>query len=237
MKNRIYNTGNVRSPKGLKAMQRLARAGRPMRSSEIGVPSFVMRRLLAAQLVENPARGIYALPSEALGDENDHWDQLATITKLRPNAVFVLDTAAAFHGMTQNMTGHVSVALPASNSPIKSETLNGLSIVTHRMRNNDALTVGVETYLIQGVEVNITSKARTLVDLVRYAGHGTVRGGHVLVDAETELDAFMRFYGTMTDVDRKELRKLSRQFGIKDLIADRLRLLDNSPLEAANYFV
>lgn len=233
MENSIYNTGKIRSPEGLKAMECLARAGRPMRSSEIGVPSFVMRRLLAAQLVENPARGVYALPSIALGSENDHWSELAAIAKLRENAVFVLDTAAAFHGLTQNMAGHVTVALPASNSRIRSETLNGLSVVTHRMRNNDALTVGVETHLINGIEVKITSKARTIVDLVRYAGHGTVRGGHTLVDAETELDAFMRFYKSMTSADRKELRKMARQFGVKDLIADRLRLLNMSPLQAA----
>lgn len=219
MNNSTYNTGNIRSLEGLKAMECLASAGRPMKSSEIGVPSFVLRRLVAQDLIENPARGIYSMPSQALGDENDVWSQLAAISKLRPQAVFVLDTAAAFHGLTQNMLGHVSVAVPASHSKIKSSTLNGLGVKTYRMRNEAFFTEGVETHLIDGVEVKITSKARTTLDTVRYSG-GHVRGGHEFVDLETAYDTFVRFLEVATTADSRELRSLAKTFGMKEAIRD-----------------
>jgi predicted transcriptional regulator of viral defense system len=125
-----------------------------------GIPRGRLYRLARKGLVLREARGIYV----ARDHEFSAHHTLAQVSKRVPNAVFCLLTALRFHGLTTQLPAEVWVAIdekarkPKLESPrLRVARFSGL-----------ALTEGVESHDVEGVEVRVYSAAKTVADCFKY---------------------------------------------------------------------
>ena len=84
---------------------------------------------------------------------------------LVPKGVIVLLSALNFHGIGTHPAWEVWMQLPA-NYPTPKVTHHPLRIVRSRMP--EAFTEGVETHIVAGYPVKITSLDRTIVDCFKH---------------------------------------------------------------------
>lgn len=125
-----------------------------------GVRQITLTRLVKAGKVERLSVGVYRLAEAA-------WSQhegFAVATARSPHAVVFHLSAAAYHGLTLENPSEVWLMLPFSSGVPKSG-----SVRVVRTRRGDLLREGVDTVRIEGMDVRITSPARTVVDLFRHA--------------------------------------------------------------------
>lgn len=144
------------------ALQVIRRLG-IVRTSELeahGIPRGQLYRLLRKGLVERRARGIYVASKHPVTSEHT----LAQVAKRVPGGVFCLLTALRFHELTTQAPAEVWIAL--------SEKARKPKLDYPRLRvarfSGPALTEGIETHLLEGVEVNVYSAAKTVADCFKY---------------------------------------------------------------------
>ena len=110
--------------------------------------------------MERQARGIYVASNHPYTAGHT----LAQVAKRVPNAVICLLTALRFHELTTQQPAEVWIALP--------EKARRPSIEYPRVRvsrfSGAALTEGIETHTIEGVEVRVYSAAKTVADCFKY---------------------------------------------------------------------
>jgi predicted transcriptional regulator of viral defense system len=147
------------------ALLRLASKG-PVRArdlDEAGIPRAYLRRLCDRGLLVQVDRGIYRLadaPVTAL-------HSLAEVAVRVPHATICLLSALQVHELTTEAPHSVWVMIdrhariPKLSSPT-------LEVVRASGR---ALEYGVETRVIEGAEVRVTSPAKTVADCFRYRQH------------------------------------------------------------------
>jgi predicted transcriptional regulator of viral defense system len=150
------------APREIRALQLVQRLGiaRPADLETRGIPRAHIYRLVRAGLVERRARGIYVAAKHAV--TADH--TLAHVAKRVPAGVFCLLTALRFHELTTQGPGEVWIALP--------EKARRPRLDLPRLRvarfSGKALTEGVETHRLEGVEVHVYSAAKTVADCFKY---------------------------------------------------------------------
>ncbi|HNW92101.1 MAG TPA: type IV toxin-antitoxin system AbiEi family antitoxin [bacterium] len=135
---------------------------RPRNLEEQGVSRDRLRGFLRRGEVERIGRGLYrAAKASAGADANE---SLAIVCARAPRAVVCLLTALRFHGIGTQTPRAVWIAISrASRKPVIPH------VPVRVVRFSPAmLRYGIEMHTIQGVEVRITSPARTVVDLFRY---------------------------------------------------------------------
>jgi len=143
----------------LKTVKRLG-VVRPRDLEAQGIPRARLYRLAEQGVVERQARGIYVA--------SDHpytaGHTLAQVAKRVPNAVICLLTALRFHELTTQQPAEVWIAIP--------EKARRPRIEYPRLRvsrfSGAALTQGIETHTIEGVEVRVYSAAKTVADCFKY---------------------------------------------------------------------
>ncbi len=125
-----------------------------------GISRSRLYRLARKGLVLREARGIYVAHDHEFSANHT----LAQVSKRVPNSVFCLLTALRFHGLTTQLPAEVWVAIdekarkPKLESPrLRVARFSGL-----------ALTEGVESHHIEGVEVRVYSAAKTVADCFKY---------------------------------------------------------------------
>lgn len=106
------------------------------------------------------SRGLYQAADRRV--ETHH--ALAEASKIVPKGIICLVTALAFHEMTDVMPSRVWMAI---NSRARKPSITYPPMEFVRFKEQ-ALHTGVERHVIEGVSVNITNPARTIVDLFRY---------------------------------------------------------------------
>jgi len=127
---------------------------------EEGITATTISRMEHKGLISQLSRGLYQLPNAPL-DENH---SLAEAAKLVPKGIICLDSALAFHGLTDRIPARIWVAIgfrewrPKIAQP-------PIEIVRFGPK---VLNSGVETHLIERVPVKIYSPAKTIVDLFRH---------------------------------------------------------------------
>jgi predicted transcriptional regulator of viral defense system len=105
-------------------------------------------------------RRLYQLPDAPVSAHHD----LAIVAKAVPTGVVCLVSALAFHELTDVIPSRVWIAIgPKDRKP--SLTYPALQIVRFSAGH---LPSGIERHVIDGVDVSITTPARTIVDLFRY---------------------------------------------------------------------
>ena len=133
------------------------------RSAELakaGVTATTIARLKQSGLILQLSRGLYQAADSDL--QADH--VLAEASKIVPKGVICLVSALAFHELTDIMPPRVWMAI---GSRARKPRVSYPAIEFVRF-NEKVLHSGIETHAIEGVSVQITNPAKTIVDLFRY---------------------------------------------------------------------
>ena len=111
-------------------------------------------------IVEPVSRGIYRLAElPPMGNPD-----LVTVSLRFPKAVVCLVSALAFHDMTTQIPRAVSVAVPRGSRP---PSLDYPPVQAHRF-STQAYEHGIETHLMDGAEVKVYSREKTLADSFKF---------------------------------------------------------------------
>jgi predicted transcriptional regulator of viral defense system len=144
---------------------RLARAG-PVRARDLddaGIPRAYLKRLCDRGLLEQVERGLYRLADAPVTELST----LADVSKRIPHAIICLLSALQVHGMTTEAPHAVWVLIdrrarmPKVTSPM-------LEVVR---ASGAARAHGVETRMVDGVKVQLTTPAKTVADCFRFRRH------------------------------------------------------------------
>jgi len=141
-----------------------------------GVPRTYLQRLRDEGVFQQVGRGLYRLADH---DASAH-ASLAEAVRIRPGGVIALLSALQFHGLTTQTPHRVWMLLaPGVWTPVNPSVQ--LRIVR---ASGDALTTGAERHTIDGVEVPITDRVKTVVDCFKYR---SLVGQDVAVEALRDL--------------------------------------------------
>jgi predicted transcriptional regulator of viral defense system len=127
---------------------------------QYGLSRTALLRLYEKGMVNRPGRGLYVSTET---DAREH-QTLVEVTTLAPNATICLLSALRFHGLTTQEPHEVWIALPSKAWRPKIETVS-LRVV--RM-SNAALSFGVESHVLAGVDVKVFSPAKTVADCFKF---------------------------------------------------------------------
>lgn len=141
----------------------LVRGATVLRSRELaphGIPRAVLSRLERQGKIRRISRGLY---EPANSNPTEHLD-LMEVCKRVPQGVVCLISALNFHGMTTQMPYEVWMAID-----VKAYKPNIDRPAVRFVRfSGEALTYGVETHDVQGVQLRVTSPAKTVADCFKY---------------------------------------------------------------------
>jgi predicted transcriptional regulator of viral defense system len=125
-----------------------------------GITATTVSRMEKSGELIRLGRGLYQLPNASVGAHHD----LAIVAKAVPTGVICLVSALAFHELTDVIPSRVWIAIgPKDRKPCL--TYPALQVVRFSPGH---LQGGNERHVIDGVEVSITTPARTIIDLFRY---------------------------------------------------------------------
>ena len=127
---------------------------------ERALPSIALTRLVAAGKLERVARGVYSLPRRKLSEHRS----LAEASLRVPQGVVCLLSALRVHGIGTQAPFEVWLAIP-HNAP--TPRLDQPALRAVRM-SGLALTEGIETKRIDGVDVRVFDVAKTVADCFKY---------------------------------------------------------------------
>ncbi|MDZ7753675.1 MAG: type IV toxin-antitoxin system AbiEi family antitoxin domain-containing protein [Gammaproteobacteria bacterium] len=133
---------------------------RPLDLTERGLPTVALTRLVRQGRLQRVGRGLYALPDRLVSEHN----ALAEVARKHPYAIVCLLSALRFHDLTTQSPFEVWLAIPNKARPPKID-YPPLRMVR---LSGEALTVGVEDHVIDGVPVRVTSVARTVADCFKF---------------------------------------------------------------------
>ncbi|MCK6571550.1 AbiEi antitoxin N-terminal domain-containing protein [Myxococcota bacterium] len=153
------------APTKTTALLRLARQG-PVRARDLddaGIPRAYLKRLCDRGLLEQVDRGLYRLADADMTELST----LAEVSKRVTHGVIGLLSALQVHGMTSEVPHRVWV-LVDRHARMPKVTTPTLEVVRASGR---ALEHGVETRVIDGVQVQLTTPAKTVADCFRFRRH------------------------------------------------------------------
>jgi predicted transcriptional regulator of viral defense system len=133
---------------------------RPRDLAALDIPRRHLTRLTEQGILNRSGRGIYFLANADVTENHS----LAEACKRVPGGVICLLSALRFHGlMTQNPWEVWMAITPASRKPrVDSPSLRIMRF------SGEAFKDGVERHRIQGVDVQLYSAAKTVVDCFKY---------------------------------------------------------------------
>lgn len=126
-----------------------------------GITAATLARMARKGRVVQLRRGLYQLPNAPL-DANH---TLAEAAKLVPKAIICLDSALAYHELTDRIPRHIWMAI-GFREWMPHITEPPIQIVRFGPK---VLKTGIETHFIENVPVRIYSPAKTIVDLFYHA--------------------------------------------------------------------
>lgn len=125
-----------------------------------GIPRMVLARLEKSGAMVKVGRGLYRIAGEAAGEHG----RLVEAAVRVPDGVVCLLSALAYHGLSKQTPPEVWLAIPPDARKPRVDS-PALRIVRFSDRGR---RVGIETPVLEGVVVRVTSPARTVVDCFRY---------------------------------------------------------------------
>jgi len=153
----------------------------------LGVPASSLYRLVSEGRIVRLDRGLYAAAEHEPTAEH----ALSLVAKRAPAGIICLLTALRFHGLTTQAPAEVWIALP--------EKARRPRLAYPRLRvarfSGDALTEGVETHRIEGVDVRIYAAAKTVADCFKYRNKVGID-----VAVEALRDFGLRYRGRATEL-------------------------------------
>ncbi len=154
-----------------------------------GISRAELYRLVREGAVTRTARGLYA----AARHQPTERHSLAQVAKRVPAGVFCLLTALRFHELTTQSPAEVWIALSAK---ARKPHLDYPRLRVARF-SGAALTEGIETHRVEGVDVRVYSAAKTVADCFKYRNKIGVD-----VAVEALRDFTRRYRGGATELAR-----------------------------------
>ena len=115
--------------------------------------NYELRKHLANGSLVRVRRGIYS--------DAEHEAELAVISKTHPEAVFTLNSAFYYHGLTDTIPRVYYLLTDKNHTKIRDVR------ISQSFDNNDSLGIGVEKKMHNGAEIRIFNRERMLVELIR----------------------------------------------------------------------
>lgn len=133
---------------------------RPRDVEALGIAREFLLRLHREGILVRPARGVYALAESSVTEHHT----LAIVAKRVPRGAVCLLSALRFYGLTTQDPHEVWIAIDfkAHKPSIESPALRVLRF------SGRALTEGVDTHVVEGVQVRIYCPAKTVADCFKY---------------------------------------------------------------------
>src|SRR5512138_712574 len=135
-----------------------------------------------------------ALPLASDAEVTEH-HTLVEVTRLAPRGVICLLSALRFHGLGTQLPPDVWLAIPLKGWR---PTIRALPVRFVYM-SDPAFEAGVETHVLEGVTVRITSAAKTVADCFKFRNK---------VGLDVALEALRDYRGARRDLD--ELRRFAK---------------------------
>lgn len=127
---------------------------------QAGVPTAILSRMVKRGDLVRIGRGLYSAPDTEITEHHN----LVQIAKRVPRGVVCLISALNFHALTTQIPHEVWLAIDVKAHkpkidypPIRIVRFSGI-----------ALEYGIETHVLEGVAVSITSVAKTVADCFKY---------------------------------------------------------------------
>lgn len=181
-----------------------------MRSADFvanGVPRATLSRLVADRHIERVGRGLYALPKRS----EESQDELALVCLRIPRAIVGLLSALRLHELTTESPHEVWILLPrGARRPRLDHPPLRVSWTTPEL-----LTQGIEGHTVGGMEVRVTSPARTVAEVFK---HRNRIGLDVAVAA-------LRDYLERHRTGRAELRRMAEHLGVERVMRPYLEAM------------
>jgi predicted transcriptional regulator of viral defense system len=136
---------------------------RPKDLEKIGVARQVLKRLVQEGKLVFRSRGVYTTPEH----EPTRYTDLAEICARVPKATVCLISALDFHELTTQIAHSVWIMIDRAGHRPKIQHPPTRIIYA----SGQALKVGVDTHLIEGVKVPITNPAKTVAGCFKYRDH------------------------------------------------------------------
>jgi predicted transcriptional regulator of viral defense system len=157
---------------------KLARQAGVLRTRDLeaqGINRVALGRLVAEGVLERVGRGLYTAPTSKVTDHHT----LVEVSVRVPACIVCLLSALRFHQITTQSPHEVWIALGVKARKPRTDWPP-----LHVVRFSEAaLAYGVESHTIEGVEVRVTSPAKTVADCFKYRNK---IGIDVAVEALTE---------------------------------------------------
>lgn len=144
---------------------RLARKG-PVRARDLedaGIPRAYLKRLSDRGLLEQMDRGVYRLADASVSELSP----LAQVNKRVPHGVICLLSALQVHGMTTEAPHAVWLLI---DRRARTPKVNYPTLEVVRA-SGPARMHGIETKVVDGVKVQITTPAKSVADCFRFRRH------------------------------------------------------------------
>jgi predicted transcriptional regulator of viral defense system len=125
-----------------------------------GISRKHLYRLMNAGLLQRQGRGVYVVSRHPYTSHHS----LAQVAKRVPSGIFCLLTALRFHGLTTQSPADVWIAL---SGKARKPQLDYPRLRVARF-SGAALTEGIETHRVEGVEIRVYSAAKTVADCFKY---------------------------------------------------------------------
>jgi predicted transcriptional regulator of viral defense system len=154
---------------------------------KLGVTSATLQRMCRRGFLRRVSRGIY-IPVDA---DIDPFHSFAEVAKRVPEGIICLLSALSFHELTTQNPYEVWVAI---KNKARKPAMDELPLRIIRF-SGKALEYGVEKQLIEGIEVKITTPAKTVADCFKFRNK---IGVNVAVEAMKDFREKRK--GTMADL-------------------------------------
>jgi hypothetical protein len=192
---------------------------------EFGIPRNTISTMREKGLISNidwTYRGYYHL-NEALRDpslEAEYSPLLDELVAIQisggPETVMCFYAAANYHGMGEDSRAVHHVAVPHKRG--KPPHLTNFEILRFRNKSEFDFTIGVETVNHRGIDVKITNKSRTAIDMLRFSPKG---GNIVKPQISIDLESAEKVLASCIDdseTSNDEIRSIAHNFGIGHIV-------------------
>jgi predicted transcriptional regulator of viral defense system len=133
---------------------------RPCDLETQGLSRVALTRLVKKGLLSRIGRGLYAIPNRTVSEHGS----LAEVASKHPQAIICLLSALRFHDLTTQSPFEVWLGIPNKARAPRMD-YPPLHIVRY---TGTALTEGAEEHWVDGVQVRVTSVARTVADCFKF---------------------------------------------------------------------
>lgn len=127
---------------------------------ELGIHRETLRRMVASGELDRVARGLYRLSDCPVTE----YHSLALVAKKVDGVVVCLLSALAFHEITTQLPTAVWVAIASGRTAPKLEW----PVLEVTYMSDETLLFGAASHHLEGVEVRVTTPAKTVADCFKY---------------------------------------------------------------------